>query len=91
MREECLNPHAFVCLDDARKRIETWRTDYNTVRPQSALGNWRRGNSDDCITRKAARSPAYKWCTRRCKVSAGCLRAQAPDHAQCNGQNQNAL
>jgi putative transposase len=38
LREECLNQHAFICLDDARKRIEAWRTDYNSVRPHSALG-----------------------------------------------------
>jgi putative transposase len=37
LREECLNQHAFVSLDDARKRIEAWRTDYNSVRPHSAL------------------------------------------------------
>ncbi|WP_321906172.1 integrase core domain-containing protein, partial [Paraburkholderia tropica] len=28
----------FVSLEDARKRIEAWRTDYNSVRPHSALG-----------------------------------------------------
>ena len=38
LREECLNQHAFVSLDDARIRIEAWRTDYNSVRPHSALG-----------------------------------------------------
>ncbi|ASW04045.1 hypothetical protein CJU94_38620 (plasmid) [Paraburkholderia aromaticivorans] len=38
LREECLNQHAFISLDDARKRIEAWRTDYNSVRPHSALG-----------------------------------------------------
>jgi putative transposase len=38
LREECLNQHAFVSLDDARKRIEAWRTDYNAVRPRNALG-----------------------------------------------------
>ncbi|AFQ46705.1 Transposase [Burkholderia cepacia GG4] len=37
LREECLNQHAFVSLDDARMRIEAWRTDYNSVRPHSAF------------------------------------------------------
>ncbi len=37
LREENLNQYAFVSLDDARERIETWRTDYNAVRPHSAL------------------------------------------------------
>jgi putative transposase len=25
LREECVNQHAFVSIDDARKRIEAWR------------------------------------------------------------------
>jgi putative transposase len=37
-RDECLNSHWFTGLDDARHRIETWRLDYNQVRPHSALG-----------------------------------------------------
>src|SRR6516162_607352 len=37
-REECLNEHWFLTLDDARETIESWRTDYNQVRPHSALG-----------------------------------------------------
>lgn len=37
-REECLNEHWFLTLDDARETIETWRIDYNQVRPHSALG-----------------------------------------------------
>lgn len=37
-REECLNQHWFLTLDDARETIEAWRTDYNQVRPHSALG-----------------------------------------------------
>jgi putative transposase len=38
-RDECLNQHWFLDLDDARTIIEAWRQDYNTVRPHSALGN----------------------------------------------------
>jgi putative transposase len=37
-REECLNEHWFLPRDDARETIESWRIDYNQVRPQSALG-----------------------------------------------------
>jgi putative transposase len=37
-REECLNEHWFLTLDDARETIESWRLDYNQVRPHSALG-----------------------------------------------------
>ena len=31
-REECLNEHWFLTLDDARQTIESWRLDYNRVR-----------------------------------------------------------
>jgi putative transposase len=37
-RLECLNAHWFSTLDDARREIEAWRTDYNDVRPHSSLG-----------------------------------------------------
>ena len=37
-RECCLNQHWFRSLDDAREKIETWRKDYNEIRPHSALG-----------------------------------------------------
>lgn len=36
-RDECLNEHWFVSLADAKTAIETWRIDYNTVRPHSSL------------------------------------------------------
>jgi putative transposase len=39
LREECLNQHAFLSLDDARRKIEAWRHDYNEVRPHSSLGH----------------------------------------------------
>jgi putative transposase len=37
-RDECLNESWFVTVADARRIIEAWRQDYNTVRPHSALG-----------------------------------------------------
>jgi putative transposase len=37
-RDECLNQHWFTSLIDARREIETWRRDYNRVRPHSSLG-----------------------------------------------------
>jgi len=39
LRDECLNQYVFVSLDDARRKIEAWRQDYNQVRPHSALRN----------------------------------------------------
>jgi putative transposase len=37
-REECLNAHWFLSLDDARDKIEAWRRFYNESRPHTALG-----------------------------------------------------
>lgn len=37
-RDECLNSHWFVSMQDARRIIEAWRLDYNEVRPHSSLG-----------------------------------------------------
>lgn len=34
---ECLNEHWFTSLHDARQTVETWRIDYNGVRPHSSL------------------------------------------------------
>ena len=37
-RDECLNLHSFLSLDDSRVMIEDWRTDYHRDRPHSSLG-----------------------------------------------------
>jgi putative transposase len=37
-RDECLNQNWHTSLGDARRIIEAWRVDYNTVRPHSSLG-----------------------------------------------------
>lgn len=36
-RDECLNQHWFVNIEDARIEIEKWRKDYNENRPHSSL------------------------------------------------------
>lgn len=36
-RQECLNEHWFLSLEDARCKIDTWRKEYNSERPHSAL------------------------------------------------------
>jgi putative transposase len=38
-RDECLNLHWFLSLDDAQEKVEAWRQDYNEYRPHSSLGN----------------------------------------------------
>lgn len=37
-RAECLNAHWFLSLDDAREKLEAWRTYYNEQRPHGAIG-----------------------------------------------------
>jgi putative transposase len=39
IRDECLNANLFFSIEDARKKLEAWRVDYNTVRPHSSLGD----------------------------------------------------
>ena len=39
LRDECLNQHWFLCLDEVKDRTERWRVEYNRERPHSALGN----------------------------------------------------
>jgi len=38
-RQECLNEHWFLSLEDACEKVERWRRDYNENRPHSSLGN----------------------------------------------------
>ena len=38
-RDECLNEHWFLTLEEAKITIENWRIDYNEVRPHSSLDN----------------------------------------------------
>jgi putative transposase len=37
LRQECLNAHWFLSLEDAQAKIAAWRTYYNETRPHSAL------------------------------------------------------
>ena len=39
LRDECLNTHWFLSLEDAKIKIEEWRKDYNEFRPHSSIGN----------------------------------------------------
>jgi len=38
LRDECLNDHWFISVQQARVIIEAWRKDYNELRPHSSLG-----------------------------------------------------
>lgn len=39
LRDECLNVNLFFSLEDVREKLESWRQDYNTIRPHGALGH----------------------------------------------------
>lgn len=39
LRDECLNVHQFLSIDDAKAKIEAWRVDYNQRRPHGSLGH----------------------------------------------------
>lgn len=39
LRDECLNVHWFLSLEDAQEKIEHWRQEYNQYRPHSSLNN----------------------------------------------------
>ena len=39
LRQECLEQHWFVSMEDAKEKIEAWRIDYNEHRPHTSLGN----------------------------------------------------
>ena len=38
LRDECLNVNEFAAQDDVRRRLQTWRQDYNHHRPHGSLG-----------------------------------------------------
>jgi putative transposase len=39
LRDECLNVNLFFNLEDVRGKLESWRHDYNTLRPHGSLGH----------------------------------------------------
>jgi putative transposase len=38
VRDECLNEHVFLSLQDAREKIDEWHWRYNNINPHSSLG-----------------------------------------------------
>lgn len=47
MRDECLNVHWFLLIEDACEKIERWRQEYNRIRPHSSLGDLTPGEFRD--------------------------------------------
>ncbi|GAB6053539.1 hypothetical protein JCM17960_23590 [Magnetospira thiophila] len=57
LRDECLNETLFGSLSHARAVLNTWKADYNTVRPHSSLG----GRTPAEIAGKASPGHAPDW------------------------------
>jgi hypothetical protein len=77
-RDECLNENSFLDLDDARRKIEDWQQDFNTVRLHSSLGDrtqqaMPRADRQNNVANLAARSIAIaaSRSTHRLAASAG--------------------
>lgn len=58
LRDECLNEHVFRNLDDAKRKIEIWRKEYNELHPHSSIGmktpNQFAKEWSDCYTKNAS-------------------------------------
>jgi putative transposase len=61
LRDQCLNEHAFASLAEARSIVETWRIDYNTVRPIRASAASRPRCSQPGPTRTKTDPPPRNW------------------------------
>jgi putative transposase len=46
-RQERLNAHWFMSLDDARHKVDAWRQHYNVMRPTRRCSGPRQQNSPD--------------------------------------------
>jgi putative transposase len=68
LRRECLSQHWFLHLDSARRTLQRWRDEYNTVRPHSSLADqtparFGRGGSLHPRPESLPRGPAQLWPT----------------------------
>lgn len=58
-RDECLNEHWFLSLEDVRRTIEGWRCEYNSERPHSSLGGKTPEEFKRTMTRSGVRENRY--------------------------------
>ncbi|GAB3989440.1 hypothetical protein GCM10028807_14350 [Spirosoma daeguense] len=56
-RDECLNAHWFLSLEDARDKIERWRQEYNSFRPHSSLGGLTPNEAEMSVKRRTNERP----------------------------------
>jgi putative transposase len=52
LRDECLNEHWFLSLQEAKEIIEKWRFDYNNIRPHSSLKGMSPQQFLNCLNEK---------------------------------------
>ena|SRR5690348_9057825 len=57
-RDEFLNLHSFLTVDQARLAAAQWLTDYNEVRPHSSLGGWTPKEFAETLTLNPLQEPA---------------------------------
>jgi len=55
-RDECLNVHWFMSLEDAQEKIEAWRTEYNSFRPHSSIDDLTPDEFEDRYEKEARNS-----------------------------------
>jgi putative transposase len=73
LRDECLNENWFLSLEHARRIVEDWRTDYNTARPHSSLGNL---TPEEFIRQKSATADKSENFSTGMPVEAGLINAR---------------
>lgn len=58
LRDECLNRELFASLAEARVILESWRVEYNTLRPHSSLGYQTPGEFAAAAIKSRLQSPS---------------------------------
>ena len=79
LRDEFLNVEWFSSLDDARRKLATWRGDYNHHRPHSALND--RAPAEFAAAHRIAAKPRFALSTVNKAVVTRCQGFASPAHA----------
>ena len=62
MAAKCLNVNQFTSMDDARRKIEVWRRDYNDMRPHSSLRNLAPREFASKVGKRGSKKAAISCC-----------------------------
>lgn len=55
-RDECLNVHWFMSIEDAQDKMDGWRTEYNSFRPHSSLDDMTPDQFEETYEKEAQNS-----------------------------------